>query len=291
MHPIHPWRRGIPTATEPWPGVVEARAGSGPMIEADDAIESAALEYLRDPARKNGPFALCVGFVAPHFPFVVPEPYFSMYYPDATDLPDMPPCHLENLPPAAQRLRQAFGFRGYSDDEVMRARAAYYGLITYLDDKISRLLDALQEHGLAEDTVVIHTSDHGECLGSRGLFGKFTLHDEAAAIPFIMAGPEVPVGKVVETPVSLVDCFPSVLEAVGATAVGSDLPGGSLWQIASAADGERTVFSEYHAVGARNAAYMLRNRKYKYILLLAQPREFKCRFIRATEDRNNGCFG
>ncbi|MGH2541401.1 MAG: sulfatase-like hydrolase/transferase, partial [Ardenticatenaceae bacterium] len=108
-HPIFLWEDGIPAATQPWPSVKEARAGTGSMIEADDTIEEAALAYLREPARREQPFALCVGFVAPHFPFIVPEPYFSMYYPHKTDLPQDPPGHLDNLPPAAQRLRQAFG--------------------------------------------------------------------------------------------------------------------------------------------------------------------------------------
>ena len=71
------------------------------------------------------------------------------------------------------------------------------------------------EFGLTDSTRVLYTSDHGECLGARGIFGKFTLYDEAAAVPMIMAGPDVPEGKVVQTPVSLVDCFPTALECVG----------------------------------------------------------------------------
>ena len=117
-------------AMQPWPSVQEAGSGTAPMIEADDAIDTAALRYPRDPKRRYRPFALCVGFVAPHFPFVVPEPYFSRYYPHNVDMPGDPPGHLDNLPPAANRLREAFGFHGYSDDDIARARAAYYGLIT-----------------------------------------------------------------------------------------------------------------------------------------------------------------
>jgi len=212
-HAVHPWREGMPTAKEPWPSVSEARGGGGPMIEADDAIEAAALEYLRDPARKGGPFALCVGFVAPHFPFVVPEPYFSMYYPDKTDMPDLPRGHLENLPPAAQLLRQAFGFHGYGDDQVLRARAAYYGLITYLDDKIGRLLDALHEQGLAENTVVIHTSDHGESLGEHGLWRKMNFYEQAARVPLQISWPGVlPGGRRVPDVVSLVDVTTTIVD-------------------------------------------------------------------------------
>ena len=62
-HPIYLWRDGMPTATAPWASVKEAKAGTGPMIQADDAIEAAALEYLKAPARNEQPFALCVGFL------------------------------------------------------------------------------------------------------------------------------------------------------------------------------------------------------------------------------------
>ena len=104
-------------------------------------------------------------------------------------------------------------------------------------------------------------------MGARGMYGKFTLYEEAVAVPFVMAGPDVPQGKVSETPISLVDMFPSIIEAVGAdpTPEDSDLPGESLWSIAQAPDQDRTVFSEYNCLGSRNGIYMLRDRQYKYI--------------------------
>ena len=212
-HPVHLWEEGIPTAGEPWPSVSEARSGTSPMIEADDAIEAAALGYLKDRRPPGRPFALCVGFVAPHFPFVVPEPYFSMYYPDKTDLPNLPPGHLESLPPAAQRLRQEFGFYGHSEEEVLRARAAYYALVTYLDDKIGRLLDALEEQGLAENTVVIHTSDHGESLGEHGLWRKMNFYEQSARVPLqITWHGTIPRGQRVPGAVSLVDVTATILD-------------------------------------------------------------------------------
>ena len=131
-------------------------------------------------------------------------------------------------------------------------------------------MDALN---LRESTRIIYTSDHGEHLGARGIFGKFTMYEEASAIPFILSGPDVPAGKVVDTPVSLIDCFPTVLEAVGcaAAAADADLPGASLWDIAADDDRDRTVFGEYHAIASRNATYMLRDRRYKYIYHVDAP--------------------
>ena len=186
------------------------------MIDADDDAETAALAYLRDPARREAPWALCVGFVAPHFPFIVPEPYFSMYYPEHGDLPNNPKGHLDSLPAAAQRLRQAFNFSGYTDGEVRRARAAYYGLITYLDDKIGRLLNALDDMGMAENTVIVHTSDHGESLGEHGLWRKMNFYEQSARVPLQIAWPgEIEGGQRFGGAVSLVDATTTILDIAG----------------------------------------------------------------------------
>lgn len=280
-HPVYRWRDGIPAAPEPWPGVTEARAGTGPMIQADDAIEAAALGYLRDPARASSPFALCVGFVAPHFPFVVPEPYFSQYYPDAADLPDMPEGHLEDLPPAAQRLRQAFGFYGYTEDQVRRARAGYYGLITYLDDKIGRLLDALHENGLAENTVVIHTSDHGESLGEHGLWRKMSFYEQSARVPLQVSWPGViEGGRRVAGATSLVDVTATILDVAGASqdqVQALSLDGDSLLSLmrGETEDWKDFAFVEHMAHGTDRPRAMVRQGNWKLCYSHGEPPEFE----------------
>ena len=131
-------------------------------------------------------------------------------------------------------------------------------------------LDALKLRG---KTRIIYTSDHGEHLGARGIFGKFSMYDEASAIPMILSGPDVPAGKVVDTPVSLVDCHPTALAALGCPGASDDagLPGESLWEMAAAPSRERTVFAEYHAGGSANAYYMLRDRRWKYVYHVGAP--------------------
>ena len=121
------------------------------------------------------------------------------------------------------------------------------------------MLAGLESNGLAEKTRIIYTSDHGAMVGARGLWGKFTLYDDSCRVPMIVAGPDVPAGKAVQTPVSLVDCFPSVLEAMGVEPQPEDaaLPGESLWRIAGEPTRERVVFSEYHAAGSLHGMYMV----------------------------------
>ncbi|MCE2457946.1 MAG: sulfatase-like hydrolase/transferase [Dehalococcoidia bacterium] len=269
LHPIYLWEEGVPTSDEPWPSVSEARAGTGPMIEADDAIEEAALAYLRDPARQDSLWALCVGFVAPHFPFIVPEPYFSLYWPEYADLPNNPPGHLDNLPAAANRLMQAFNFSGYTEDEVRTARAAYYGLITYLDDKIGRLLDALEDAGMSDNTVVIHTSDHGESLGEHGLWRKMNFYEQSARVPLQISWPSViDGGQRFTGAVSLVDATATILDIASADQASQsvmNLDGTSLLpQMTGATVGQRDeAFSEHLAHGTDRPRAMLRQGRWK----------------------------
>lgn len=261
------WADGIPKATERWPSVGEAGAGVSPMIEADDAMESAAVEYLRDPARHEQPFALCVGFIAPHFPFTVPEPYFSKYYPDHADLPDLPDGHIDNLPPAANRLRRMFGLEGpYSEDEIRRSRAAYYGLITYLDAKIGNLLNTLEEAGLSENTVVVHTSDHGDMLGEHGLWRKMSFYEQSARVPLQISGSRhVKSGLRVTQAVSNIDAVATVLDLAGVDLSAWELDGTSLKEAlqGDVSNLKDEAISEHFAHGTDRAMGMLRVGKWK----------------------------
>jgi len=145
--------------------------------------------------------------------------------------------------------------------------AAYYGLVTFMDEQVERVLGALDEAGLRENTRIIYTSDHGEQLGAHGLWWKSTMYEGCAAVPLILAGPDVPAGKVTHSNATLLDCFPSIVEAVGATLIpdDDDLPGQSLWALANAPDRDRTVFSEYHAIFSPSGIFMVRNAQFKYV--------------------------
>ena len=251
VHPVYRWAEGIPEAAEPWAGVtrtgsrvpehgrrfgaeagadapmervVETGPGTTPEIEADDLAVERAIDFLRGRDRADAPFALCVGLIAPHYPFVVPEPWFSRYFPDHADLPDLPPGHLQALPPAARRLRRAFGFHGHADDQVRRARAAYYGLVSYADDKLGALLDVLDRTGLAENTIVIHTSDHGELLGEHGLWRKMSFYEQSARVPLQIRWPGRGVaGERIAACASLVDVTATLVDAAGAARPGLGL--------------------------------------------------------------------
>ena len=145
--------------------------------------------------RRGDPWCLVAGFLAPHFPLIVPAPYFDRYYPDNVDLPAFPPDHLAGQHPAHERVRRTFNLYDYTEEQIRVARAAYYGLVTYMDDKIGRLVGALRETGQLEDTLVVYTSDHGELAGDHGLWWKNSFYEQASRVPLILSWPGAPGGS------------------------------------------------------------------------------------------------
>ena len=276
-HPIFDWAEGTLEATNPWPCLAEAGPGTTTEIEVDDQAEAAALAYLRDPARQAGPWALNVSFIAPHFPFVVPERFWNLYPPDTVDMPVIPPGHLEAQHPVHQRLRRMFGMVEFPEDQVRRGRAGYYGLISYLDEKIGRLLDALDHTGLAENTLVVYVSDHGEMAGEHGMWRKSSFYEHSARIPLVMRWPgALPAGRRVREVVSLVDVVATMVEAGHAPAAGP-LAGASLLPLAWGDDGampwKDEAFAAYLAHGADRPMAMLRQGRYKLMTSLGEAPE------------------
>ena len=256
------------------PGIREAGPGDSTYLQYDQRNADNAIKWLQEHRDDQTPWCLFLSFVCPHPPYISPPDLYDIYDPD--ELPMPPQWRTEDWPdhPAMDYFRRFFTFDPQFPEAIVRQlNAAYYGVCTYLDNQIGRVLNTLDELELTDTTRIIYTTDHGEHLGGRGIYGKFTMYEESAAVPFLMAGPDVPAGKVVETPISLVDSFQTILEAVGAqqTEDDAELPGESLWSIAREEDRDRTVFSEYHAIGAQHGAYMLRNRQYKYIYHVNNP--------------------
>ncbi len=257
-------------------GITEAGAGASSYQQYDIRSRNHAIRWLQDHANDEEPWALFLSFVTPHPPFLSPPETYHLYPQDPIRLP--PQWQESDWPEhaALRYMRRYFSYdEPFDEATIRRLHAAYYGICTFLDAQIGAVVAALEAAGLKDKTRIIYTSDHGEHLGARGIYGKFSMYEEAAAIPFIMAGPDVPIGKVVHTPISLVDCYPSVLQALGCPLRDEDaaLPGDSLWEIAQQDDSQRRVFAEYHAIGSQNAFYMLRDRRYKFVYYVDAPNQ------------------
>lgn len=274
-HPIFPWSDGIERRDECWADPLEAGPGTGEHIEVDDLVEDAATDYLRDPARAEQPWALCASFIAPHFPFVVPEKYYNLYPVDQIDLPTIADGHLDGQHPVIRRMREAFGLVDYPERVVRRARAGYYGLISYLDEKIGRLLDVLDETGQAENTLVVYTSDHGEMAGEHGMWRKSNFYEQSARVPLQLRWPgRIPTGQRVTGVVSLVDLVATLRQTADAPDVG-ECDGESLLDLACgrADTWKDEAFCEYFAHGVTKPMAMLRRGRYKLNYYLDHPPE------------------
>ena len=256
----------------------EAGPGESHYTAYDRSIAGHACDWLERTGRQrqDKPWVLYVGFVCPHPPLIAPPEYFDMYADCDIPMPKMYAQDERPRHPYIEYMRRSRpeddGFTGPA--MVRRAIAAYMGSVSFLDHNVGKVLGALEQAGLSDSTRVIYGSDHGESLGARGLWTKRVLYEESAGIPLILAGPDVPAGRVVSDPVSLVDVFPTVLECAGVdrAAADADLPGASL--LAGAAAGvmpPRTVLSEYHAVASPSGSFMVRNGRFKYLYYCGYP--------------------
>jgi choline-sulfatase len=254
----------------------EAGRGESEYTHYDRSIAQETVRWLSKeaPKHRSKPWALYVGFVSPHYPLIAPPEFYDLYPGDKVPWPDMYEPEQRPRHPFTDAMRQCLCFdESFDPPMVRRALAAYMGLVSFLDDNIGGILRALEETGLAATTRVIYSSDHGDNLGTRGLWGKSTMYEESAGIPMILAGPDVAAGKACETPVTLVDAFPTFIASLGATPDPRDaaLPGHSLLDIAQGHVPQRTILSEYHAAGAVCGAYMIRHGQYKYVHYVGLP--------------------
>jgi choline-sulfatase len=251
------------------PGYRRDIDGSAVAREHGDArVMRNALAFLRqDAPRRRQPWTLYVGYSGPLPGFRVEQKYHGMYAPEKVDLPVIPPGYLENLPEPWEAIRSHKRIAmPIPEDRVRRARAAYYGNITAVDERIGELLNELDRSGMRGRTVVIFTSDHGRAMGEHGLW----LHDEptdnSTRVPFVIAGPGIPAGRRVDTPVMHVDLFPTLMELAGAP-VPSGLRGHSLLPLCngSAGDHPGIAYCESHSEGTCTGAFIIRRGKWKYI--------------------------
>ncbi|MBK0329639.1 sulfatase-like hydrolase/transferase [Rhodobacteraceae bacterium F11138] len=241
--------------------------GTSKYIEYDQNVTDRTVAWLAERAafKDDRPWCLYVGLVAPHFPLVAPQEFYDLY--PENEMPDVKLHPSTGYAPHPWVAKQNIGagdseakFRDAA--ERLRAFSAYYGLTTWLDHNIGRIVEALQTAGLTEKTNVIYTSDHGDNLGARGQWGKSTFYEESVAIPMIMSGPDIGQG-VCKTPVSLLDVSKTIVAQFDAELDGTD-DLASLPEIAQAgSNAERAIFSEYHAVGAVTGGFMLRKGRWK----------------------------
>jgi arylsulfatase A-like enzyme len=189
-------------------------------------LEKHACDFIKK--HQRDPFILVVAFVEPHSPYNGPlndehpldqvELDATATLPESEDIPLRYRLMREWQQAEAILDRERLPFQlffGITPEEYRSIKQRYLGLVTLVDQSIGAILECLERFGLSDQTIVIHTSDHGDSLGSHHLFGKETMFEEAARVPLLIRVPDQTRGKMISHPVSHIDFVPTLLDLLG----------------------------------------------------------------------------
>ncbi len=239
------------------------------QLEFDDevAFQGEAELYRLARRRDAQPWCLTVSFTHPHDPYVARQRFWDLYEDCPALLPEVAAIPYEAQDPHSRRLLDSFDFRNFEigEAQIRRARRAYFANISYLDEKVGRLLDTLRRCRMAEDTVVIFCADHGDMLGERGLWYKMSFFEGSARIPLMISGPGLGEARI-DTPVSALDLVPTLADLAG-VALDEDavkLDGESLLPLAEGSARRSPVLMEYAAEGSYAPLVSLRDGRFKF---------------------------
>jgi uncharacterized sulfatase len=182
----------------------------------DGKVAEETIKLLRE--NRNKPFFIAAGFYRPHTPWIAPKKYFDYYDSNKINLPVISQETKKQYPVMALASNAKWPYLGLSAEEARECKRSYYASITFLDAQIGKLIDALKNEGLDKNTIVVFWSDHGYLLGEHGLWMKQSLFEESARVPLIISIPgNKNKGKFCNTPVELIDIFPTLADLTGLT--------------------------------------------------------------------------
>jgi choline-sulfatase len=252
------------------------------QLDFDEEVAFHSQRRIYDLSRRGNdqPFFMTVSFTHPHDPFAITRSFWNRYNHKEIDMPVVPPIDCDQLDPHSRRLYHvcAIGEYAQTEERVRNARHAYYGMISYIDDKVGLLLQALENTGLRDNTIILFISDHGEMLGERGLWYKMSFFEWSARVPIVFHAPGRFAPRRVIQPVSLVDLLPTITEIAlnGKSPTYCDtLDGHSLLPLLEGKDvgNSGTVCGEMLGEGAVAPLLMIRRGRYKYIYSEPDPEQ------------------
>ncbi len=183
----------------------------------DYHIIGMAIDFLKNRKKDDPPFMLYLPASLPHCPYTCPQPWYDMY--DPNEIPDLIPAELKDKPDFHYWIRKYRELDKLHHSELKKIMAVYLGMVSYVDHLFGKLMTALKETGLIEDTSVFFFSDHGDWAGDYGLVEKWpsALDDKLTRIPMIVKTPGGAGGHVVSEPMECFDIMPTTLELAGVT--------------------------------------------------------------------------
>jgi iduronate 2-sulfatase len=243
-------------------GTLSWLAADGTDEEQTDAIGAEhAIKLLGEHAKEKTPFFMAVGMYRPHTPYVAPKSYFDRYPVKKIVVPKVPEGYFDTIPaPAVKSLTRKKDQLNLADDVSRQVIQAYYASITFADAQVGRIVEAVDRLGLADNTVIVFTSDHGYHMGEHGYWQKTTLFENASRVPLIISAPGMETaGKSTECPAEMIDFYPTLAELCGLDAP-ANLPGVSL----KAAMDDPSARPRKDALTQYGIGYSLRTSRYRY---------------------------
>ena len=266
-------------AKDPGPDDWAEKLVFGPMTEApevpdeilhDGKVAAKAVETLASLAGTEQPFFLAVGFIKPHSPFVAPKKYWDLYDPSNITL-----ASERTLPVDAPSLagHRSGEIRRYTDqpnrgeippENQLRMKHGYYACISFVDAQIGKVLQALHDNGLANDTIVVLFGDHGYHLGDKGLWGKTTNFELDTRVPLIIRVPGIKQpGTPTRSLAELVDLYPTLADLAGLP-IADDLEGTSLAPVMNDSSAAPDEFAISQFPRGKAMGYSLRTDRWRY---------------------------
>jgi choline-sulfatase len=209
------------------------------------------------------PFFLYAGFRAPHPPWCAPPRFHELYDPHAIgDLPNYNVTFRDKPRRVIERVNY-YELWNLPEEMIRRSIAAYFGFVSYTDYCVGRLIDAIEDAGLREDTLIVYSADHGEMLYKNGICEKHTLFEDAVRIPLILSQPGVvPTGRRSDALASNIDVLPTIL-AMADVEVPDSVEGRDMSPTFAGHTIQDCVYSEYYH--SLDPCRMVRDERYKYI--------------------------
>ena len=264
-----------PARVQPWFHTLQSVAEAGPCdhslsLQYDEEACQQAVHWLHAAAdRADGrPFMLTLSIMHPHDPYQAPRRFWDLYRDAKIDMPMLPKRRASDRNVAERRMHALYDRDDIpiSPAQIRRARRAYCAMISYCDDVLGRLLAALKASGIADNTIVIVTSDHGDMLGERGLWYKMTFYERAVRVPLLLAGPGIRPRRRVAQAVSQLDLLPTLAALVGVRVDRTDLDGRDLSPLLrGGAAKPAEIIGEYMAEGYDAPVVMMRRDTHKFV--------------------------
>ena len=249
------------------------------QLDYDEEVLFKSKQYLydhvRQPADQSRPFAMTVSFTHPHDPYAIEEKYWELYDGVDIDLPTVAAIEESEQDPHSRRLLHVCDLEGrkFSEEQIKRARRAYYGAVSYVDNNVGELLDVLRRCGLDQNTIVLFSGDHGDMLGERGLWYKMSYFESSVRVPLLISHPAQFKPHRVRENVSTMDIMPTLVDLVGSK-LEPDLPidGKSLLpHLYGDSTAHDNVFAEYMGEGTVAPMMMIRRGTWKYVHCPVDP--------------------